>query len=97
VPVLAVYMGRPFHRIADYRTSTEVSTRANALIHAELVREQLRRADFLLTIPMEDIGWLDFRKATRIVEIGRQAAGTALPRIIARIEEQPATHEPRKP
>lgn len=90
VPILAVYMGRPFHRITDYRTSTEVSTRANALIHAELVREQLRRADLLLTIPMEDVGWLDFRKATRIVEIGRQAADTALPRIIARLDEHRA-------
>ena len=37
-----------------------------------------------------DVGWLDFRKATRIVEIGRQAADTALPRIIARLDEHRA-------
>ncbi len=85
-PVLAVYMGRPFHRIEDYKTSTEVATRGNALIHAELVREQLSRAELLLTVPMEDIGWLDFRKAMRIVEIGRTAAESALPRIIARLD-----------
>lgn len=86
-PVLAVYMGRPSHRITDYKTSTEVSARSNALIHAELVREQLRRADLLLTIPMEEIGWLDFRRATKIVEIGRQATSAALPSLLERLDD----------
>jgi NTE family protein len=84
-PVLAIHMGRPFHRVADYQTSTEVSTRSNALIHAELVREQLRRADLLLTVPMDEIGWLDFRQAHRIVEIGRRTAEQELPRLLARL------------
>src|SRR6267142_2472158 len=77
-PVLAVYMGRPFHRITDYKTSTEVSSRTNALIHAELVREQLGRADLLLTIPMDNVGWLDFRQSRRIVELGRHTTETGL-------------------
>jgi NTE family protein len=84
--VLAVYLGRPSHRISDYQTSTEVSTRANALIHAELVREQLRRADLLLTVPMDTVGWLDFRHADRIVAIGRHAAEAALPRLLERLD-----------
>lgn len=85
-PVLAVYMGRPFHRITDYQTSSEVTSRSHALIHSELVREQLRTAELLLTIPMEEIGWLDFRRAGEIVELGRQATEAALPGILAYLE-----------
>jgi NTE family protein len=86
VPVLAVYIGRPLNRMLDYRTSTEVSVRSNALIHAELVREQLRRADLLLTVPVDEIGWLDFRLAPRIVGLGRTAAEQFLPRIFERFD-----------
>jgi len=85
-PVLAVYMERPFPRIDDYQTSTEVSTRANALVHAELVREQLRRSDLLLAIPMQGVGWLDFRRAASIVELGRATAEAGLPVILSRLD-----------
>lgn len=87
-PVLAVYMERPVHRIDDYQTSTEVSTRASALVHAELVREQLRRADLLLAIPMQGVGWLDFRRAASIVELGRATAEAALPAVLARLDRE---------
>lgn len=85
-PVLAIHIGRPFHRVDDFQTSTEVSTRTNALVHAELVREQLRRADLLLSVPMEDIGWLEFRHAKRSVEIGRNAASAELSRLLAKLD-----------
>lgn len=88
-PILAVYMDRPSHRIADYQNSAEVATRSNALVHAELVREQLRRAEFLISVPVQDVAWLDFRGAVRIAEIGREAAQEALPRILARMDDVP--------
>lgn len=84
-PVLAVYMDRPCYRITDYQNSAEVATRSNALVHAELVREQLGRAEYLISVPMQDIGWLDFRQSERIAAVGRQAAHQALPRILERM------------
>jgi NTE family protein len=80
-PVLAVHMGRPYHRIASYETSAEVVMRCSALVHAELVREQLRQTPHLITVPMEDVGWLDFRNAHRIVERGRDAARQLIPQL----------------
>jgi predicted acylesterase/phospholipase RssA len=84
-PVLAVHLTRPSHRVRDYQTSAEVASRSNALIHAELVREQLRRAEHLISVPVEGIGWLDFRQAQRIADIGQQAAREALRRILQRL------------
>ena len=98
-PVLAVYMDRPSHRIAEYQNSAEVATRSHALVHAELVREQLRRAEYLISVPVQEVTWLDFRRAARIAELGREAAQEALPRILARMdalaEEQHAHPEGR--
>jgi NTE family protein len=97
-PVLAIHMERPSHRISDYQTSSEISTRSNALVHAELVREQLRRAELLLIVPMQNVGWLDFRQARRIAEMGRGAARDELPRILAGLETtraHPITTETR--
>jgi NTE family protein len=88
-PVLAVYMNRPTHRIVDFQNSAEVATRSNALVHAELVREQLGRAEYLISVPMHEIGWLDFRQAERIARVGREAAHEALPRILERMALAP--------
>lgn len=88
-PVLAVYMNRPTHRIVDFQNSAEVATRSNALVHAELVREQLGRAEYLISVPMQEIGWLDFRQAERIARVGRESAREALPRILERMALEP--------
>jgi NTE family protein len=82
-PVLAVYMGRPHHEISDYKTSAEVSARCGALVHAELVREQLRHTKHLVSVPVQDVGWLDFRHARRTADIGRSAALDVLPDLLS--------------
>ena len=62
------------------------------------MREQLRRAELLLSVPMQNVGWLDFRQARRIAEMGRGAARDELPRILAGLETtraHPITTETR--
>lgn len=85
-PVLALYLERPHHHVAEYASSAEIATRANAITHAELVREQLAGAPMLLAIPVQEIGWLKFRMAKRAAEIGAAAAKADLPRLLSFLE-----------
>lgn len=78
LPVLAVHLARPERANLDLSSSEELVIRASAMTHKELVREQLREAGLLLTAKVEDIGWLDFRRAARTAAIGEEAARTLL-------------------
>jgi NTE family protein len=79
-PVLAVYLVRPEQEVAGFSTSAEVFTRTTAIVHSELVREQLRHAPELITAFVEEIAWLDFRRAEQTVEIGFAAASAYVAR-----------------
>jgi NTE family protein len=82
VPVLAVHLARPERSVTSFATSAEVLVRANTLVHAELVREQLREAELLVVAPVADVGWLDFRRARRTAAAGEVAARAILPSIM---------------
>ena len=78
VPVLAVHLEHPQKRVDNYQSSAEVVSRMGTLVHRELVREQLRRARFLISVPVQAVGWLEFRRAEESAAIGKQAAQRAL-------------------
>jgi len=77
-PVLAVYLERPTPKVERFATSAQVLTRTASLVHTELVREQLRSAPVLLTVPIGAMGWLDFRKASLARQLGRASAREGL-------------------
>jgi NTE family protein len=85
-PTLAVYLERPERRVAQFANSAEIAIRANALVHTELVREQLRHAPLLLTVPVHDIGWLSFREGARLIEIGEKTAAAQLDRLLEELD-----------
>ncbi len=73
-PILAVHLARPEKEISTFESSSEVVMRWGTIVHRELVREQLRHAHHLITACVEQIGWLDFRRALETAAIGEQAA-----------------------
>jgi predicted acylesterase/phospholipase RssA len=85
-PVLAVYLERPAQQVAIFSTSTEVYTRAAACVQTELVREQLRSAPLLLTVPVRDGGWLDFRRAQEMRNVGEVVTRVALEGLLRDID-----------
>ncbi len=72
--VLAVYLARPPLPRIDLVTSAEILARVNAIVHAELLREQLKRAHHHLTVHVEPFGWLEFRRARQAANLGAIAA-----------------------
>jgi hypothetical protein len=52
--------------------------RSSTVVHRELVREQLGRAHHLVTAPVDEIGWLEFRRAPETAEIGARATSDFL-------------------
>jgi NTE family protein len=78
VPVVAVHLARPERIVASFATSAEVVFRSGNIVHKELVREQLRHANHLITAHVEDIGWIDFRRARETAEIGEREASAHL-------------------
>jgi NTE family protein len=81
-PVLAVYLERPEYRVTTFANSEEIAIRSNALVHTELVREQLRQAPLLVRVPVGEIGWLDFRKAEATALLGQISAEKAMPQLV---------------
>lgn len=71
--VIGVYLARPEQRVERFTASAEIVTRANALAHTELVREQLRHAPELVVVPAQEIGWLDFGRTLELVDVGLHA------------------------
>jgi NTE family protein len=57
--------------------------RGDALRAHRLKTLQLRSADAIVNVALEDVGWADFPLVDAIVEAGRRAAQDALPRIEA--------------
>jgi predicted acylesterase/phospholipase RssA len=83
-PTLAVHLERPAKHVASFGTSAEVAIRAAALVHAELVREQLRDAPLLVAVPVQDVPWLEFTGARAIADLGERAAVAMLATIPGR-------------
>lgn len=81
-PVVAVHLARPEKTFTTFETSSEVVLRSSAIVHQELVREQLRHADGLITAHVEIIGWLEFRHAREASNIGERAASKYLQRLM---------------
>jgi NTE family protein len=79
-PVVAVHLEHPRERVTSYRSSAEVVSRMSGLIHRELVNEQLGRARFLMSVPVQEIGWLEFDRAQESAAVGKRAAQHALER-----------------
>ncbi len=79
--VIAVHLARPDQRVDSYSSSAEVVTRTSALVHTELVREQLRHAPELVIAPAQEVGWLDFRRAGGLVQVGFEAMESHLARV----------------
>lgn len=88
-PVMALHLERAMREVTRFETSTEIAIRTNALMHTQLVREQLRAAPLLLTIPVSDIGWLSFRDGSKLIEEGEKAAEAALPALFEKLEVRP--------
>jgi hypothetical protein len=63
----------------------EIAIRANALVHTELVREQLRHAPLLLTVPVPEMRWLSFADGAKLIEVGERTAAAALPSLLAQL------------
>ena len=80
-PVLGVHLSRPLGRGDEFTTSAELVTRMNALVHAELLREQLAGAGLLVSVPVGGVGWLDFRQARELARLGEEAARDVLARV----------------
>jgi NTE family protein len=85
-PVLALHLERAVPEVTRFETSTEIAIRTNALIHTQLVREQLRSAPLLVTIPVAEIGWLSFRDGAKLIAEGERAAEAALPALLERLD-----------
>ncbi len=73
-PILAVHLMRPEKDVTTFESSSEVVMRWGTIVHRELVREQLRHAHHLVTACVDQIGWLDFRRAIETAGIGERAA-----------------------
>lgn len=71
--VVGIYIARPDSAVEKFATSAELVIRSNALVHAELVREQLRSAKHLVTVPVAEYGWLDFHKVGLTADVGEKA------------------------
>jgi NTE family protein len=74
LPVIAVHLAAPERRIDAFTNSSEIVLRSAAVVHKELVREQLRHATHLITAPVDEIGWLEFRRAEDTAALGERAA-----------------------
>lgn len=85
--VLAVHLARPDRPETVFSSSVELVTRANAMAHKELVRQQLRDAALLLTAHVGEIGWLDFRRAANTAAIGADATSAFLDACMKTAEE----------
>lgn len=85
-PVLAVALRRPQRSLGEIDSSLELAIRTAALVHTELVREQLSQADLILTMPVHDVGWLGFHRAARIAAIGREQTERDVAGLRARLE-----------
>jgi predicted acylesterase/phospholipase RssA/GGDEF domain-containing protein len=85
-PVLGVYLEAPARAVSSLSTAAAVLTRAAAIVHDELVREQLRSAPLLLTIPVRDRGWLDFGRAREVRQIGELVTRIAIERLLADLD-----------
>jgi hypothetical protein len=83
--VMAVYLERTVPQVERYDNATEVAIRTNALVHTQLVREQLRAARLLLTIPVQEVGWLSFRDGQKLIAVGERVAEEALPGIFEKL------------
>jgi len=81
--LLAVHLDRPGQRVVHFTSSAEVLTRSNALVHAELVREQLRHAPEILQVALTGVGWLDFGRSAEAAESGYRAMLAYLDRLEA--------------
>lgn len=81
--VLSVHLSRPEPSVREYASSADMAVRAAHLVHRELVRAQLANADALLTIPARDHGWLAFRDAAKLVELGESIASARLPVLLS--------------
>jgi NTE family protein len=84
-PVMAMHLERAVPKVTRFESSTEIAIRTNALIHTQLVREQLRSAPLLLTIPVAEIGWLSFRDGAKLIAEGEAAAQAALPTLLEKL------------
>jgi predicted acylesterase/phospholipase RssA len=89
-PVVALYLQRPTQRVEAYKSSIEVATRATAIAHAELVREQLARAPLVVAMPVQEIGWLSFADARGAAEIGAEAAKHSIDNLLRELEARAA-------
>jgi NTE family protein len=85
-PALGVYLSRPERRVTSFQTGAELAVRTNAIMHAELVREQLRDMPLVITVSVQDVGWLNLRAAGDTVKLGAAAAREALPAIRLELE-----------
>jgi NTE family protein len=79
-PVVAVHLTRPESRIHEYASSSEVAIRTSALVRRELVREQLRHSLHLVSVPVDEVRWLDFRRSTEMEKVGFEAASAFIAR-----------------
>jgi NTE family protein len=84
-PVFATHLERAMPPVSLFENATEVAVRVNALVHTQLVREQLRLAPLLLTIPVAEIGWLSFRDGAKLIAEGERAAEAALPALLDKL------------
>ncbi len=95
-PVCAIQLERPQRIVQDYGSTHEIAVRAAALVHTALVREQLRGAPLVISIPVQEVGWLDFGRAREIAAIGALFSEQAMPGLLARFEgAEPPSTEPR--
>jgi NTE family protein len=92
-PVLAAHLERIVPPAAVLDSSTDIAIRTHALIHTELVREQLRAAPLLLTIPVAEIGWLNFRDGARLIAEGERAAEAAISELLDKLDGAPAAQK----
>jgi NTE family protein len=89
-PVMALHLERATRPVTSFKNSTEIAVRTNALLHTQLVREQLRAAPLVLSIPVAEIGWLSFRDGAKLIAEGEKAAEAALPPLLERLDGRTA-------
>lgn len=81
LPLLGVYLERTSEAVPSLATSAEIHARTAALVRTELLREQLRGAPLVLTVPVHDVGWLDFGRAWEMRRMGQSVTRLELPRL----------------
>ncbi len=89
--VMAIHLARSVPQVHRYDNATDIAIRANALVHTQLVREQLRFAPLLLTVPVQEVGWLSFREGEKLIAAGEQAAEEHLPALLEQLTMVGAT------